>query len=59
MGGPIIRVGSTPEFADGWDKIFGGKSADGKTSKGKAKAAAPKRKAAAPKKKAAKKKAKK
>ncbi len=57
MGGPIIRVGSTPEFADGWDKIFGGKSADGKTSKAKGKAKASVK--AAPKKKAAKKKAKK
>ena len=25
MGGPIIRVGSTPEFSKAWDKIFGDK----------------------------------
>lgn len=25
MGGPIIRVGATPEFAKGWDAIFGAK----------------------------------
>ena len=34
MGGPIIRVGATPEYSKGWDKIFGGKKAS-KTSKKK------------------------
>ncbi|MEK6234040.1 MAG: hypothetical protein N2C14_04955 [Planctomycetales bacterium] len=22
MGGPIVRVGATPEFSEGWDRIF-------------------------------------
>jgi hypothetical protein len=55
MGGPIVRVGSTPEFAEAWDKIFGGKSGDGKAGKPKAKGKAK----PAAKKKAGKKKAKK
>ena len=49
MGGPIIRVGSTPEFADGWDNIFGDKK--GKKKAG-AKRTAAKKKSPAKKKKA-------
>ncbi|MGH7200956.1 MAG: RNA polymerase subunit sigma [Planctomycetaceae bacterium] len=24
MSGPIVRTGTTPEFGEGWDRIFGG-----------------------------------
>lgn len=51
----VIRVGSSTNYGDGWDHVFGGKhkggSARGKTPTGPAKAA----KKAAPKKAAAKK----
>lgn len=26
MGGPIVRTGTTPEFWNGWDRVFGDKS---------------------------------
>jgi len=25
MGGPIVRTGATPEFSQGWERIFGKK----------------------------------
>lgn len=56
MSGPIVRVGTTPEFAAGWERIFGDKSKSGKQTATKKKAAAPKKKAAkkaSPKKKSA------
>ena len=58
MSGPIVRTGATPEFSNGWDRIFG----DGKTTKKKATKKKTAKKAAAKKtatKKAAKKTAKK
>ncbi|MFN3161404.1 MAG: RNA polymerase subunit sigma [Rubinisphaera brasiliensis] len=54
MSGPIVRTGATPEFSNGWDRIFG----DGKTTKKKATKKKTAKKAAAKKtatKKAAKK----
>ena len=58
MSGPIIRTGSNEEFAQGWDRIFGGKK---KSAGAEPKAAAKKKaktvKTAKPAKKAAKKKA--
>jgi hypothetical protein len=51
MSGPIVRVGTTPEYAAAWTKIFG----DSSTGKG-AKKKSPKKQVA---KKAAKKKGKK
>ncbi len=42
MGGPIVRTGTTPEFWNNWDQVFGtddskkgGKSGKGKSSKKK------------------------
>ena len=52
MSGPIVRTGTTPEYWENWDKIFG----DSKSSKKKATAKAAKK---STKKKAAKKTAKK
>jgi hypothetical protein len=26
MSGPIVRTGTTPEYGDNWDRIFGGKA---------------------------------
>ncbi len=66
MSGPIIRTGSNEEFAQGWDRIFGGKkkSAGAASKAAEPKAVAKKKaktaktaKAARPAKKAAKKKA--
>lgn len=60
MSGPIVRTGATPEFSEGWDRIFGngksGKSAAGKKSPAKKKKAAKKKpaKAAAGRKKTSK-----
>lgn len=55
MSGPIVRTGATPEFSDGWDRIFSDKkSKKSATSKPKAEKKDTKKKAA-PKKKASKK----
>ena len=54
MSGPIVRTGSNEQFAQGWDRIFGGKK---KTAASAPKAAAKKKTAKAVKKKTAKKKA--
>jgi hypothetical protein len=54
MSGPIIRTGSTEQFAAGWDRIFGKKKATASDSAKSSGKASPKKKAA--KKKAAKKK---
>ena len=29
MSGPIVRSGASPEFSDGWDRIFGKKAKGG------------------------------
>ncbi|MCY2965457.1 MAG: hypothetical protein NT069_17785 [Planctomycetota bacterium] len=50
MGGPIVRTGTTPEFWENYDRVFGAKNAPAKAA---AKKAAPKKSAT---KKAAKKK---
>ncbi|HBN75611.1 hypothetical protein [Rubinisphaera italica] len=55
MSGPIVRTGATPEFSDGWDRIFSDKKSKPKskksaTSKPKAVKKATKKKAAAKKK---------
>jgi hypothetical protein len=52
----IVRVGSNEKYANGWDQVFGGKTA---AKKGPAKKGPAKKAAAKPAKKAAKKKAKK
>ena len=31
MSGPIVRTGATPEFSEGWDRIFGGKKGQKKS----------------------------
>jgi hypothetical protein len=56
MSGPIVRTGTTPEFWENWDRIFGDKSQGEKKSsapKKAAKKAAKKAPAAKAKKKAA------
>jgi hypothetical protein len=54
MSGPIVRTGSTEQFAAGWDRIFGKKKA---TASDSAKSSGKSTTKASPKKKAAKKKA--
>lgn len=39
MGGPIVRLGSNPEYWKNWDKIFGNGTAGKTTEKSKKKAA--------------------
>lgn len=50
MGGPIVRLGTTPEFWNNWDRIFGGSSKAKKKSNSKKKSSAKANKSATAKK---------
>lgn len=43
MSGPIVRTGATPKFSENWDKIFGDKKKQAKSTKKKADAKASKK----------------
>ena len=36
MSGPIVRIGATPEYSAGWERIFGQGSSSAKRTSGKA-----------------------